>query len=349
MGVREKVIRYMNMRDRQIDAFLEAEGWSNAKRTSIAGDASNRRYERLARLDGSTAILMDAPWERGEDVRPFMKVARFLKSCGLSAPEIFSDDAAKGFLILEDLGDDIYARIVQENGSLEYELYAAAVDVLIQLARSAAPELAAYDAKVMSPLAALAFDWYQLGAMGTVEGKDEFEKRFQTYLHSFEDKSQFVLIQRDYHAENLLWLPDRQDAARVGLLDFQDAMLGHPSYDLVSILKDARRDVTPGLESQMIDLYIGMTDVDPSDFRFAYNAMGLQRNLRILGVFARLSMAYGKAHYIDLIPRVWDHIEQGLGECEDPELRDLLRKQLPVPTPEILESLKNQCGQHNLH
>jgi hypothetical protein len=153
-----------------------------------------------------------------------------------------------------------------------------------------------------------------------------------------------VLALRDFHAENLVWLPDRAGVARVGLLDFQDAEAGHPAYDLVSLLKDARRDLAPGLEQEMIDRFLSRTGCDPERFAAAYAALGAQRNLRILGVFARLSMHFGKPHYVDLIPRVWAHLTASL---RHPALAPLARRvadDLPEPTPDILASLKEQCA-----
>jgi len=149
-----------------------------------------------------------------------------------------------------------------------------------------------------------------------------------------------VVIQRDYHAENLLWLPDRDGVARVGLLDFQDAMLGHPAYDLVSLLQDARRDVPAEIELSMTRRFIDRSGVDEHGFRTAYAVLGVQRNLRILGVFARLSLDYGKPHYVDLIPRVWAHLRRGVDHPAMAPVADLLLQTLPLPTADNLNRLK---------
>lgn len=337
----------MNARDVLVQEFLQSVGWHSADRIVVAGDASNRKYERLTDAHGDPVILMDAPPDKGEDVRPFIQIAEFLNSVGLSAPSIVAADENNGFLLLEDLGDDIYARVLEKTPHLETELYGFAVDALTHLHDRAPPELPVYDAAAMTPLAALAFDWYQKGASGQTEGKDTFSEMFEKVLAA-QDLEQPVLIQRDYHAENLLWLPKRKGVARVGLLDFQDAMLGHPAYDLVSVLQDARRDVPVEIETRMINRFTTAKNTDQQDFRHAYTLCGLQRNLRILGVFARLSMAYGKKHYVDLIPRVWSHYERDLDACENAALQDHLRTHLPKPTPDILKRLKDQCGQHDL-
>ncbi len=338
------------MKDRTtlLTQFIDAAGWQTASRTTVAGDASNRRYDRLTKPGGDTAILMDAPPDKGEDVRPFVRIATFLRSQGLSAPAVLSQDGIHGFLLLEDLGDDLFARVLQRDPALELPLYQAATDVLVSLHRAQptelAPALATYDADMMTPLAALAFDWYQAGAKGavSVENKSQFSAAFHAALSPL-DAAEPVLIQRDYHAENLLWLPDRDGTARVGLLDFQDAMAGHPAYDLVSILQDARRDAPAEIEAQMMARYTAATTQDPTDFARAYALLGLQRNLRILGVFARLCIRDGKAHYVDLIPRVWSHIQTNLKHPNAAPLADLLTG-LPAPDVETLNRIKSQCA-----
>jgi len=326
-------------------AFLEAAGWAKAQRRNLTGDASNRRYERLTAPDGALAVLMDAPPEKGEDVRPFVHIAEFLLAQNLSAPRILAQETEHGFLLLEDLGDDLFARVVGAEPQREMGLYEAATDVLITLHDAKPPQdLAAYDAKIMAKMAAHAWRWYLRGSGADYEEQARnFETEFETVLAENVPDAD-VLIQRDYHAENLLWLPDREGVARVGLLDFQDAMTGHRAYDLVSLLQDARRDVSPNVESQMVARYIAKTGQDDTNFRAAYHLLGLQRNLRILGVFARLSLHFGKPNYIDLIPRVWAHIETNLTHPSAAAFRDIIHQQLPQPTPEILQKLRDQCG-----
>ncbi|WP_299152606.1 phosphotransferase [uncultured Tateyamaria sp.] len=335
----------MPERTHLIDAFLSAAGWADAVRIMVAGDASNRRYERLTKDGGRSVILMDAPPEKGEDVQPFIDITAHLRNAGLSAPEIYARDTAHGFLLIEDLGDDLFARVMAADPSVEATLYDASVDVLVHLHGASIGGLAPYDADAMTPLAALAFDWYQRGTNGSVDtsGKAAFSTVFHAALAPL-DASSPVLIQRDYHAENLIWLPDRQTYKRVGLLDYQDAMLGHPAYDLVSIAQDARRDVTPDIAKAMQDRYLSATGTDRAAFLTAYALLGVQRNMRILGVFARLSMAYGKPHYIDLIPRVWGHIQTNLAHPVLSDIAPLINAALPVPTPEILQKLKDQCA-----
>lgn len=333
----------MQDRSGQVSYFLKAQGLDQADRQRIAGDASNRKYHRIT-ADGRTIILMDAPPERDEDVRPFVRMADYLRSVGLSAPEILAVDESKGFLLLEDLGDDLFARLIEKDRSLEPKLYDAAIDVLVQLHAAAPLDLQPYDAPTMTAMSALAFDWYQRGAVGIVDldAKEGFCQAMLAQLGPL-DIEKRVVIQRDYHAENLIWLPDRSGAARVGLLDFQDAMLGHPAYDLVSVLQDARRDVSAQTAKTAYDRYLEATAFDRKNFARAYALLGLQRNLRILGVFARLSLVYGKPNYIDLIPQVWAHIETNLHNPCISHLKPCLET-LPPPTDDILQSLKNQCA-----
>lgn len=336
----------MTNRADQARDFLAATPWRGARRTPLAGDASNRRYERVFHPDtGQSAVLMDADPTRGEDVRPFVAIARHLTGLGLSAPAILAEDSARGFLLLEDLGDALFARAVLADPTLEPELYTAATDVLTALHKAAPPDtLLAYDAPVMTEMAALAFDWYLRGALGPDDSaKSAFSAAFQPVLRQLVPQHD-VLIQRDYHAENLLWLPQRDGVARVGLLDFQDAMRGHRAYDLVSLLQDARRDVPHEIEVLMIARYVAQNDLDPTAFEAAYAALGAQRNMRILGVFARLAMRDGKPHYISMIPRVWDHLLRDLEHPALATIAPLVLETLPEPDAPILERLKDQCA-----
>lgn len=325
--------------------FIAATGWADASLCLLAGDASNRHYDRLTKSDGSRAVLMDAPPDKGEDVRPFIRIADFLRGTGLSAPEILHADEAQGFLLIEDLGDALFARELAKRPDLEPALYTAAVDVLSHLHGAEPPELNTYSSGVTTPLAALSFDWYQLGAGGQIDDvtRLEFCNIFSACLAPL-DAARQVLIQRDFHAENLLWLPERAGIARVGLLDFQDAMVGHPAYDLVSILQDARRDVSEDAETEMKHHFLRQNPQNRDDFEAAYAIMGAQRNLRILGVFARLCMRDGKAHYVDLIPRVWAHVETNISHPALAETASLLRETLPEPTPDVLNLLRSKCA-----
>lgn len=333
-------------RSTALSEFLNQAGWGMAKRAPLAGDASNRRYERLTSgPDGMAAVLMDAPPDRGEDVRPFLAIARHLKGQGFSAPRVLAEDIASGFLLLEDLGDDLFARVVARAPDLEGPLYAAATDLLAQLHRAPLPEdLPSYDPALMASLACLPFEWYlpQNGQSAPEEESETFRAEIETLLAEHAPPS--VLILRDYHAENLIWLPDRQGCARVGLLDFQDAMIGHPAYDLVSLLEDARRDVPSSVQAQMYARYVERTGMEPEAFARAYALLGAQRNLRILGVFARLCRRDGKPGYLPLLPRVWGHLMNDLSHPALEALRERVLRLIPPPAPDVIARIAAECS-----
>lgn len=336
----------MSGRDDVVCCFLDQTDWSDAAIAPLAGDASNRRYLRLTMPQaGETAVLMDAPPQKGEDVRPFVHIARHLTAAGLSAPKILALDETAGLLLLEDLGDDLFAKVIPQQPRLEEPLYAAATDLLTELHKQPLPEgLATYSPSLMADMSALAYDWYLAGsAQPDNAARADFHAAILAVLAEHAAKAD-VLIQRDYHAENLLWLPARTGTARVGLLDFQDAMLGHRAYDLVSLLQDARRDVPAAIESTMIARYIQSAGVHQQEFTTAYHCLGAQRNLRILGVFARLCMRDGKAHYVNLIPRVWAHLMRDLDHPALARIARIVQSSLPEPTPEILQRLKDKCA-----
>lgn len=324
-------------------AFLHAAGWAGARAAPLAGDASLRRYERLRR-GGEAAVLMDAPPGTGEDVRPFVAIAEHLASLGLSAPRLRHADPVRGFLLLEDLGDGLYARLLDAaQDGLEGVLYAAAVDLLAELHTHPPPAgLAAYGPAMMAERAALAWRWYRRGAAGEAGDAAGAERALRETLERLAPGAP-VLVLRDFHAENLLWLPEREGTARVGLLDFQDALAGHRAYDLVSLLGDARRDVSPALREAMLARYLAATGLDPAPFRVAAAALGVQRNLRIIGVFARLAMHVGRPRYLDLVPRVWAHLCRDLAHPALAPLRPVVAT-LPEPTPGRLARLRDLCA-----
>jgi N-acetylmuramate 1-kinase len=321
--------------------FLFRAGWGNAARQVLAGDASLRHYDRLTKPNGETAILMDAPPDCNESVRPFVIIARHLNEVvGLSAPHIYSEDVANGFLLLEDLGDDLFVRVVPNAPQRELTLYTAAADVLVSLHRVAPPDLPVFGPDLMAEQASLVFDtWVQTISGPCATGfVDQFRTRLRDLLKQT-TLGDAVMILRDYHAENLLWLPKRSGVARVGLLDFQDAMLAHPGYDLVSLLQDVRRDVPASIETATIAHFITQSGADDADFRTAYAVLGVQRNLRILAVFARLASALGKPHYATLIPRTWGHVRRGLAHPALSPIAPMLIDALPEPTAVNLQKL----------
>lgn len=328
----------MNARAPLAEAFLATTDWAGSTLHPLAGDAGNRAYFRLTSNSGHPAVLMDAPPEKGEDVRPFMAIDRWLTAQGLSAPQIFAEDIENGFLLIEDLGDGLYARLADHDPALERPIYEAAIDALLQIAAAEPPEVGPYDAETMAPLAGLAGPWYAGDATLAAEITAVTVQALSGLA-----PAPVTLTLRDFHAENLLWLPERDGAARVGLLDFQDARRGHPAYDVASLLRDARRDVPDGLQSHLAARFGAGLGWNRDDTERALATQGAQRNLRILGVFARLSLHFSKPHYVDLIPRVWRNLQAELAHPDLAELRRVVA-QLPSPSAPHLQDLKDRCG-----
>ncbi len=312
--------------DMEIEAFLASAGWVQYAQSPLAGDASTRRYIRLSRGD-ERAVLMIARIEDGQDTRAFARIADHLLSLGLSPPRILSADHTAGLLLIEDLGDGLFADLAEAQGEREFELYSNAVDVLLELHRHRRPaECSALDATTLLEATEVTWDWY---------GRRAPDHAFTEALRQHLSETRYlvdVLILRDFHAENLIWLPDRAGTKRVGLLDFQDAAGGHRAYDLVSLLEDARRDVPSNLRDAMFARYVSGADVDKEDFLRAFSLLGAQRNFRILGVFARLARRDGRPDYLRLLPRVWAHLMTDLSHPDLGDLRERLAQTLPPPT-----------------
>ena len=322
----------------RIARFLSACGWDNALRKPLAGDASRRRYERLTDDTKGVAVLMDAPPGSGEDTRPFLDIADYLHGLDLSAPRIIAADEDQGLILLEDLGDDLYARVLEAGRADEISLYIAATDVLLRLQSAEPPAgLAAYDADAMTKLAGLATEWYAPEADGAPLLSALHAKLLEVW------PTQPVTVLRDYHAENLLWLPQRPGTERVGLLDFQDAMLGHPVYDLVSLVQDARRDVGEDASSAALAHFSEHTAASQDELAFWTSVIGAQRALRILGVFARLSRRDEKPGYLEFVPRVWRDLQTCLQHPSMAEVAQAARA-LPAPSESYLERLKSQAA-----
>lgn len=336
-----------NSRDQLARAFLREAGWGHPTIKLLAGDASNRRYLRIA-ADRGIAVLMDAPPERDEDIRMFVAVTEWLREQGYSAPRIIASDDDQGFLLLEDLGDDLYARHLESSPADEQILYAAAVDLLVECAGIEVPEaigsnklvLKPYDMEVLEREALLLTDWW-LPAASSKQVSTDLIDEYRALIHAClapVSETRDVLVQRDYHAENLIWLPDRDGMAKVGLLDYQDALAGHPAYDLVSLLEDARRDTAPELRSAMIKRYLSARpELDAETFRRDYALLGAQRNMKIIGIFSRLCRRDGKPQYLNLIPRVWNHLMGDLSHPELSSLKEWILRWVPAPDPETLQ------------
>lgn len=335
----------MSEREQEIKEFLTQAGWGSAARTRLAEDASSRSYQRLTGAKGR-ALLMNAPVGGDQirspqavlynqvahlatDCRPFVVYAAHLRRLGLSAPEIFASDVARGLLLLEDFGDNLFFQAIPD-GANETKLYETAIDVLLALHGAPAPDalaledgglftLARYDRAAMLAEAALLSEWYMPLVTGQAPGdaaQAEYLALWPDCLTHLDTPSP-VMVLRDFHAQNLFWLPDRDGVARVGLIDFQDGLLGSPAYDLVSLLEDARRDVAPDLAVRMLRRYCAGaasldSKFDAAAFQTAYAVAGAQRNCKILGIFARLARRDAKPAYLQLIPRVRAYLRQDL-------------------------------------
>jgi aminoglycoside/choline kinase family phosphotransferase len=291
-------------------AFIDAAGWQEAEILPLAGDASFRRYFRV--VDGARrAILMDAPPPH-EDPRPFLSVGQWLCDHGFAAPDILAKDLTQGLVLLEDFGDARLREHVDERPQDEAPLYERAVDLLVDLHKlPAQAELAPYDRAVYQRETALLTEWF-CPAAGLDVDADAYVAAWDAVLPIAEqDDAPVVTVLRDYHAENIMLLPDLDRSRGLGLLDFQDALAGHPAYDLVSFLQDARRDVSPAVERAMLQHYQANAHCS-ANFEAAYAVLGAQRNAKIIGIFTRLWKRDGKPRYLDFLPRMWGLLERDL-------------------------------------
>lgn len=311
-------------------AFVAGAGWGDARVAPLAGDASARRYFRLRGAAGH-AVLMDDP-TGGAD--RFVAMTDWLRGHGFGAPALLAQDADAGLLLVEDLGDDLVARVLERDPALAPAIYDRIADLLADLHNHPVPGFVApLDGPALAEQAGLFAEWYP-GANGIDVGA------VIAPLHAdLAADAPPVLALRDFHAENLLWRGD----APLGVIDYQDAVACHPAYDLVSCLQDARRDVAPAIEDACIARYLAATGMDGDRFRAAYALLGAQRNLRILGIFARLCLRDGKGRYLDFMPRVWDHLQRDLAH---PALAPLARAVAAVPAPDaaLRERIRARCA-----
>lgn len=343
--------------------FLDADPpWDAARALHLQGDASTRTYARLSNGD-DIAILMDQtrqpdgppirdgkPYSRiaqlAEDVRPFVAVASALRAAGLSAPEIYAADLEQGFLVLEDFGDRVFGREMI-SGTSQAELWRAGVETLLAMSTLIVPDVIALpdgsvhrvpeqDRDVLAIEADLLPQWYWPAVHGAPIPQDAHDD----FTHFWDDVFRRLAsepkgwVLRDYHSPNLVWLPDRDGPRRAGLLDFQDALAGSLAYDLVSLLEDARVDVPAPLEDALLAHYLDVrratqAGFDADAFRFAYAALGVQRNTKILGIFARLAMRDGKPSYLRHIPRLWGYLARGLAHPDLAPIRGWFDRHFP--------------------
>ena len=348
--------------------FLARSGLGAARREPLTGDASTRAYERLYPASGPSLILMDQPpavesppcppdasdAERAAlgfnalyrlaagRIEAFVACAAWLRGLGLSAPEVVAADPAGGFAVLEDLGDGLYAGLIAA-GADASPLYDSAVDVLLAIHAAAPPEVLAgdglswplltYDALALRTAGELIVEWLpRLDPRVAVS--DDALKAWRAVVAPIADRGEAgagVFCHRDFHAENLLWLPSRRGAARTGLLDFQDALRAHPAWDLSMLLHDARRDVSPEREAAVLARYFqARPEVDREAFIADFHALGALNIVRILGILARLVVRDGKPRYRAFMPRLWRYLDRCLADRSPPGLRHWLDAHVPL-------------------
>ena len=295
------------MREQFRNVFIAANGWEGAAIEPLPADASRRRYFRLTR-GGKTRLLMDMPRHAEEKFDEFVLLADHLRRAGLSAPEIFALDAANGFALIEDFGDGTFTQLLREGHDAK-ELYFLAIDAIAALQQHAKipSGIGTYSQDILVNEFLRLVDWYYPlwhGARASVSLREEFSALVGNILDQLPILPD-VPVLLDFHVDNLMLLPNRKGAARCGLLDFQDAMAGNPTYDVVSLLEDARRDVPPDLVAACWQRYISqMPDWDAADLAKAYDILGLQRHGRLVGQFIRLWVRDNKPRYLEFMPRV---------------------------------------------
>jgi len=344
----------MDNRPSLLQQFLTNHGWGDAQQSPLKGDASNRRYIRLS-CQNKTAMVMDAP-PPGENVDPFIHIADFLKKQRLSAPEIIARDTNNGFLIIEDFGDDTYSRMLSHNPTCEQSLYKRALDVLIHLHSlandKAVPEtIDFYDTERLLQEALLLIDWYIpviTGKPPTKAMRDDYEMVWRDVFEAL-SRNNTCTVLRDYHVDNLMHVNNRDGIAACGLLDFQDALAGHPAYDVMSLLEDARRTVDADLKQDLMSYYCQAfpalkTGTEArKKFDYAFAALGAGRHAKVIGIFTRLCVRDHKPVYINHIPRVWGLLETSLLHDELQPLKNWFDEHIPPcdrGLPTTLKALK---------
>lgn len=293
-----------------LQEFVEQAGWGDAVVEPIPGDASFRRYFRLRRDTGDTAMLMHAPPPE-EDPQPFLLVAQWLANNGMRGPEILAQNPRDGWLLIEDFGNDRMRDWLDAHPGDERAAYEGAVDVLVELHRLPAGPFSPYDMATYQREATLLTEWYAPAVGLDVDEAGYAAAWDEALAPLIEREADPVTVLRDYHAENIMLLGEPAQRAPQGLIDFQDALVGHPAYDLVSLLQDARRDVSEELEAAMLARYAEQAEPG-EDFLADYARLGAQRNAKIVGIFTRLAKRDGKPKYLPMIPRVWAAMERDL-------------------------------------
>lgn len=331
----------MPTRGQLLSEFIDRCGHNQMQRLPVAADASFRRYERL-QGNNRSLIVMDAPPPQ-EDMRPFMQVTALLRAMTFSAPEIYESDVEQGFLLLEDLGHMSFSSLLKQTPAMEEMLYLEATELLVQLnqrCQHVPNALPAYNREVQLREVALLSDWFMPQVVGTEQAhglRESWLEAWQQVLDAVPPREK-VPVLRDYHADNLMWLADRTGVERVGLLDYQDALLGDPAYDLVSFLEDIRRDVSPQVIDACKRHFVAGCHEHDADFAARYAVLGAQRNSKIVGIFTRLCVRDGKRHYLNFLPKVWRWLEHDVSHPALAPVRGWLDTHVPAAARGVIDA-----------
>lgn len=315
--------------------FLQGTEWADWTAQPIPKDAGARSYQRLTGPGGETVILAHDPSLAAREA--FVKISNHLLSIGLSSPKVLLQGRKDGFLVLEDLGTGLFPLVISQTPDLQNSLYSAAIDAIFAIVDAPPPPVSRFGIAEMTDQAMLVFDWY-----GTTTDPSMKQRLLDVFSSHISAPDHLML--RDVHAENLLWLPDRKGPARIGLLDFQGARLASPLYDILSLLTDARRDVPQTIEDAALERAADHFGRPLTAVQTEAAALSLQRNLRILGVFARLCLRDSRPSYLQYVPRVRAHISKALAGLNVPRLEAVLDRTLPEATPTYLSKLEAKCG-----
>jgi aminoglycoside/choline kinase family phosphotransferase len=319
-------------RSAQLQRFIDSH-FSGVKysMTPIVGDAGLRDYFRLSTQD-SNYIIMDCP-PSYTSVKPFIDVAQFLTQNDFSAPQIINYDTENGFLILQDFGKvsvrDYILGLEEQDLQERTNIYHLSINLLVDLQKIAPPsELQNFSNDLMCSELSVFSDYYIPYKKNEKISSAKLEQFIEIWQNILSKQTQTTksIILRDYHVENMMYLDQEKNIKKLGLLDFQDALVGSPIYDLVSILEDARIDIPRNFALECIQYYAEQKNLDFNKVLNDYHILGAQRNLRILGVFARKYSRDGNDTYLQYIPRVLKYLEYDLSHPILRPLKDWLLK-----------------------
>ncbi len=313
----------MDAREELLREFIKNNSISENDMQLIETDASFRKYYRINK---NNVLIMDAPNERGESVKSFQIIDKILSEMGISVPAIHCIDEKNGFILLEDLGDQVFSRILNSNN--EYELYKNAIAVLAHIYLESIKKkfdnkkIYSFSIDILIEEASLFYEWF-LEKHCKISLANEEKIEYQEILKKIFNEINFTssaLVLRDYHVDNLILLKNRKGINQVGVIDFQDALIGSNAYDLVSLIEDVRRPIKTTLKEKLIEEYIDLTGYDLRRLLQEMRFFSIQRNLKIIGIFSRLKYRDGKPQYMELINNAWNFIYSHL---EDPSFREL--------------------------